>query len=394
MVTGKKHILHIITRFIPGGADENTLYTIRGLDKTRFQVDLMVGGESDVGFVGLAQPDAKIIWLPELVRDIAPVQDLAALAKMVRVIRKGNYDLVHTHTAKAGFLGRLAAILARCPLIVHSLHGITFHQHLPAPARRLYLQLERLVGRYTRQFIAVGDEIRQIYQEHRVGPNAAFCTIRSGFDIRPFTRVAHLPASAIQDLRRREGFGDDQILIGSVSRLEARKGHEYLLQAARLICPHQPKVRFLIAGAGPRRTALEKLTQQWRLEDSVYFLGHRIDIFNVMAMMDVLALTSLWEGLPRVLVQAAAAGRPIVTFKVEGAEEIVNDGENGFIVPAKNVVLLAEKLLFCANNLPTMRKMGKCGLNKVDSSWQIETMVKKITAVYDDLLQSFNGERN
>lgn len=374
-------MLHVITRLIRGGADENTLYTVRGLDPRRYHVDLIVGRGSETECMTGIDP-ARVRRMDSLVRDPDPIQDLLCLLQMAWIIRRGRYQIVHTHTAKAGFLGRLAAALAGTPVIIHTVHGVTFHDHLPRGQKAFYLLLERIAGRFTHQFVTVGEDVKAKYLEAGIGVARDYETIYSGMPLEDY-----LAAGQMHDLERarvRTEFGLEprHQVVAMAARLEPRKGHTYLFQAVERLRDAHPDLRVWVLGDGDHRAALEAEAATRGLSDRVRFLGHRTDLARLLAAADISVLTSLWEGLPRVLVQSAAAGRPIVTFDVEGAWEIVRDGENGFIVPTRDVDAFTGRLDTVLRDRQRARAMGQLGRTQVSDAWTVETMLDRLDALY------------
>jgi len=376
-------VLHVITRLIRGGADENTVFTVEGMDPSRYESDIVAGRGSDVSaFSERIRRCTRV--LPELVRDPHPWYDLVALFKLTRLIRRGRYDIVHTHTAKGGFLGRLASRLAGVPHVVHTLHGVTFHDHIPAPVRRVYVLMERLAAPCCDVMITVGEDVKRKYLEEAIGTRQQYVTIPSGMDTRSFEEVRSDP-SVRTDVRRELGFADDDLVIGMVSRLEPRKGYEYLFEAMRRLAPDFPRLRLLVVGEGAQHAELERLVRRLNLTERVVFAGYREDVARVISAFDIAALTSLWEGLPRVLVQYSLLERPIVTFEVEGAREVVDDGVSGWVVPLKDVDTLVDRLRRTAANPALRGEFGRRSRERVLGRWDVERMVERITAVYEDM---------
>ncbi len=390
MISGrgeKIRILHVITRLIPGGADSNTIQTVRGLDPRYYQVDLAIGVESDFAFVAQSGVPTVVI-VPDLVRNPSPWRDVKAIFQLARLMRKNRYHIVHTHTAKAGILGRFASALCATPVVVHTLHGSTFHRCMHPMTAMVYRFLERVAGHVTNQFVAVGENVRDIYIQSGVGEAERYVTIRSGFELQRFQMDVRRMALKRRQLCDELGIDEDFFIIGSASRLEPRKGQNYLLQAAKTLLQKHEDIIFLIAGDGPSAKELRLTAQSLAIEDRVLFLGHRHDIEDVMAAMDVFVLSSLWEGLPQVLVQAAALGKPIVTFDIEGAREIVHAGENGFIVPRGDVHALTQAIDYLINDRPKAAQMGEYGKKFVTFEYDKEVMVRRITALYQDLIRA------
>jgi glycosyltransferase involved in cell wall biosynthesis len=381
-------MLHIITRLVRGGADENTLYTVRGLDPTRYSVDLIVGaGSEDEALQAIG--NVTVHRLPELVRDPQPWKDLVALIKLAGHIRRGRYQIVHTHTAKAGFLGRLAAATVGAPIIVHTVHGVTFHESLPRWQRWFYLTLERVAARFTHQFVAVGEDVKAIYLRSGIGEPRTYETIYSGMPLDDYLEAGRMGEAEREALRAELGLEPRHQVLGMAARLEPRKGHAYLFQAVQRLKPAHQNLRVLILGDGALRSELEGMCRTLEIADVVRFLGHRLDLPRVLTAVDVSVLTSLWEGLPRVLVQSAAAGRPIVTFDVEGAWEVVRDGQNGFIVPTRDVDALTARLGALLADRAHARALGEAGRAHVGARWNVDTMLGRL----DDLYQRLASRR-
>lgn len=388
-------VCHVNTRFLKGGGTKNTLFTIAGLDKARYEIDLVVG--RDVYRPQVEAIDSvNLIVVESMVRNVRPLLDLQTLVALHRIFRQNRYHIVHTHIAKAGILGRMAARMAGVPIVVHSLHGITFHNGLNPILRGLYISLERLTASLTDFFVPVGEDLRNRYIEQGIGHPSKYVVIHSGMDLGQFFAAGELADEDIQDKKIELGLEPGDAVIGMVGNLEPRKGHIYLIEAAKEVVRSHPNARFLFVGEGFYREELEKAVQNRGLRDHVLFTGYRTDIAEVVATFDILALTSLWEGLPQVLVQAAAVGKPIVTFDVEGAREVVKDGVNGFIVPLKDVNQLVERIDYLLSDLDRARQMGLRGRELVDDSWSVEAMVQQTDALYQRLLRergiaSFSG---
>jgi glycosyltransferase involved in cell wall biosynthesis len=374
-------MLHIITRLVRGGADENTVYTVRGLDKRRYVVDLAVGDGSELEHFGLLE-DIGVHVVRELVRDPHPLKDLVALIKLAMLIRRGRYHIIHTHTAKAGFLGRLAAALVGTPIVIHTVHGVTFHAHLPPALRWFYLGLERVAARFTHQFVAVGEDVKNIYLRSGVGKAQAYETIYSGMPLRDYLEAGRMGEAERIALRAELGFEPRHQVVLMAARLEERKGHAFLFQAVQRLKFDHPDLRVLILGDGHYRSRLETQCRLLAISEIVTFMGHRQDLPRILAAADISVLTSLWEGLPRVLVQSAAAGKPIVTFDVEGAWEIVRDGRNGFVVPSRDVETFTHRLESLLLDREHARALGAAGPDQVSTQWAVETMLERLDDLY------------
>lgn len=381
--TPKIKMCHISTRFLRGGGAKNTFLTIKGLDKDLFDIHLIIG--RDVYWNQLDQlENIKIIQLKSLVRDPHIIQDIRCLFSLFKIIKKNRYDIVHTHIAKAGFIGRLAAWAAGVPIIIHSIHGITFPPTINAIVRKLYIILEKVAASITTHFIPVGTNLRASYLEKRIGRPDQHTVIRSGMDLRYFRR-AKQNGKVTNVLRKELRIAPTDVVIGYVAALEPRKGHLFAIIAAERIVKERPDAKFLFVGEGDLKDELIEITLAKGLENNVILTGYRNDIAEVMALFDVKMFTSLWEGLPQVLVQSCTVGIPIVSFDTNGVREIVEDGYNGFVVPMKDVDALIERICLLLNNKTLAVQMGLNGRAIVGKEWEVSTMVGKTSKLYQSL---------
>lgn len=392
-------VLHIITRLANGGAAENTIYSVNGLNRSRYAVDLAIGGSPGDDEIDQVEKlriadDVRVFRVPGLVRDPG-LGEIKALYALRRIIRDGGYRIVHTHGAKAGILGRMAARREAVPVIINGIHGHTFSQQMNPIARALYRTIERRVARYTTHFVTVGDDLRRQYIDAGVGTPDTFSVIHSGMELERFTAAGAMPASSRDQDRAEWGVEPHHVLVVNVSRMEPRKGHRFFLEAAAALSGELSKesptaggakLRFMIVGDGPEEAALREQAARLGIADRVIFTGYRTDVERFFAMADVVALTSLWEGLPRVLVQAAATGKPAVTFACDGAAEVVADGETGFVVGMRDVAALTERLRSLVESAELRARMGVRAKSMVNESWTVEAMVTQIEALYEGLV--------
>lgn len=386
----KIKVLHIITRLANGGADENTLYTINGLEPSKYDIDLMIGEENDPVMMNnlKLRNGIQLIKINGLVRDISPINDIKALFNIYKVIKKNQYDIVHTHIAKAGVLGRLAAKIAGVPYIVHGIHGITFPKTINPFLRFLFKSIEKFCGRFTDVFIPVGEDIKQKYLNAGIGKPEQYYTIYSGMELDRFYKAGNYSKDKINKIKNELGITEDEIVVGNVSKIQKRKGYKYYLEVANKLVKQYKNVKFLIVGSGPHEHEIKRQTKEMKLNENVIFTGYRTDVENMFAIFDIKVLTSLWEGLPRVLVQAAAVGKPIVSFDVDGVWEIVENGKNGFIVPMKDIDAMTEKIKILIENETLRKKMGQFSREKVSNLWSVEKMVDSIDKVYQNLINN------
>jgi glycosyltransferase involved in cell wall biosynthesis len=381
-------VCHINTRHLRGGGAKATSHLLCGLDKSCFDVHFVVGDEVDWDQLdALAGEGVKVTVIDDLVRPIRTVQDWRALVQLCRFIQSQRFDIVHTHYAKGGVLGRWAAYVEKVPIIVHSLHGSTFHRFYSPVSRRVNVALERCLGRLTSHYVSVSQALKNSYLGQGISEPERYSVIRSGMDLDAFREAGNLSTSALGAKRGELGLKADDLVVGHVARFVDGKGHECFIDAARLIARQHPKAKFLLVGDGPEEPRLRQLVKGCGLDEVLTFTGYREDAAEIIACLDVMMCTSLWEGLSQVWVQAAAVGRPIVAFDVGSTGEVVRDGLNGFVVPLGDTVQLAEKTAYLLSDLDHARKMGMKGKDIIGDSWSVETMVQQTEDLYQRLLR-------
>lgn len=382
----KLRVCHISTRFLRGGGTKNTLYTLRGLDTARYELALIVG--RDVFWDQMETiSTVRVFQVPSLRREINPILDPVALLSIYRLIRRHRYDIVHTHTAKAGMLGRWAARLAGTPLIVHGLHGTTFHPGLSSLVRRIFVTLERVTGSFTDSFISVGEDLRDRYLQEGIASPDRYAVVRSGMELDEFFEIGAWSEEEVAEKRRELGLDPHAPVIGYVANLEPRKAHVRAIEVVEELIASHPRIQVLFVGEGFHRNALEEMVAGRGLEDHIFFTGYRKDIAEVIGSFDIKIFTSQWEGLPQVLVQSAAAGKPIVSFEVEGVREVVHDGVNGFVVSLNDGSAMVDRIRTLLDDLDEARTMGGRGPAIIGDEWLIETMVERTAELYERLLK-------
>ena len=380
-------VLHIITRMIVGGAQENTLLSVEGLDcLPEYEVTLASGVDNgpEGDLLTRARRTTRLLIVPELGRSINPLSDLKAFWKLYRLIRKGRYHIVHTHSSKAGVLGRLAAKLAGTPLIVHTLHSLVFHEYQPWIINRLWWAVKKICAPATDHFISVSRIISQKAVAAGIDKPEKFTTIYSGMELDWFLKAQVDPIA----IRREFGIPEDAPVVGKIARLFPLKGHDQLLDAAPAIVERHPAVRFFFIGDGVLYDHLRKRASDAGILDNFVFAGlvERERIPAMLSAMDILVHTSLREGLARALPQALAMGKPCVSFDIDGAPEVVVAGETGYIVRPGDTIELSNAVSRLLADPQLRARMGEAGRRLVDPAFRAETMVKEISAVYEMLI--------
>ena len=377
----KLRVLHIITHLAVGGATENTLTTCRLGDPERVESATLAGPTSDqeAELADTARDwGVTVHTLPSLVRPISPLADLRAYRDMVAWLRRDKWDVVHTHGSKAGILGRLAAKKAGVPVIIHTVHGWGHHDRQHPIERGILVAAERYTAGITDTMIVVADANRAKGMSDNIGRREQYVTIHSGIDIARYRDVV-VDRDA---LRASLGIPKDALVVGTVSRLAPQKAPGDFVKMASMIHAKRPDVHFVFVGGGPMQAEFEADVKAAGLVDVVHLAGYRKDVPEMLRTFDIFALSSLWEGLPRVFAQAMCAGLPIVATNVDGAPEAVFEGENGYLVPAGQPEQLADRTLRLLEDDGLRRRMGARGMEIVDPGFSDREMVKQIEEVY------------
>lgn len=372
---------------IIGGAQENTLHTCRDQAELHGDQVTLITGPSEGPEGSLLERTERIpfstILVPDLIRSIRPVRDWKALRQLTRLLRELRPDIVHTHSSKAGILGRLATSRLGIP-VVHTIHGAAFHYGQSLVAYRSYVALERLAARWTDRFISVCDDMTREYVEAGVADPERFTTVYSGFDVEPFLAPPRDP----ELIRSEWGFSTGEVVVGKIGRLFHLKGHEFVLRAAPAIISRAPQVRFLFVGDGILRDTFEREIRAAGLERHFVFTGlvPPTRIPELMHAMDIVVHTSQWEGLARVLPQGLVAAKPVISFDVGGAREVVIPGETGFLLPRDSVDELAQAVVTLAGDAELRRRLGEKGRELCAERFRHQFMTDRIREVYRRVL--------
>jgi glycosyltransferase involved in cell wall biosynthesis len=381
-------IAHIITRMIVGGAQENTLLCCRDLVRTFGDDVLLITGPS-LGPEGSLLDRVAAERIPcevisSLRRPIHPLRDWIAYRHIRRVLRRYQPDVVHTHSAKGGMLGRRAAFSLRTAAIVHTVHGAPFHPYQSWAAREFVRWCECRAAGWCHKFISVADAMTDLLVQGGVAPREKFVTIESGMEVEPLLAAGAHRAAA----RERLGYDDHHIVVGKIARLFHLKGHEYLIDAARRVAGRFPQIRFLLIGDGVLHDRLVRQIHRHALDEHFQFIGlvppHEIPPW--IAAMDLLVHTSLREGLARALPQALLVGRPVVSFDVDGAREVVDHERTGLLVPPRDVAALAAAIEQLAGDPAARNRLAAVGRTDCQHRFRHERMTQRLREVYGELL--------
>jgi len=385
---GRLRVVHVITRMIVGGAQENTLESCARVSPEVVDSTLVSGPQTGAEGSLLEETTRRGVRLvveATLRREIAPWHDLRALVRLTRLLRAERPAVVHTHSSKAGILGRAAARLAGVPVVVHTVHGWGFHDHQHPAVRRAYVLAERLAARWSDALVVVADSDRAKGRAEGIGRPEQYRLIRSGVDLDPF----RAPGTDRAEARRRLGVPVEGPLVGAVGRLSPQKDPLALVRVlARLVGEH-PGLHAAIVGDGPLRAEVEALAADLGVADRLVLPGLRRDVAQILPAFDALAFTSGWEGLPRVIPQAMAAGVPIASYAVDGAVEALGEGPDrppaGLLVESGDEEGLAKALssvLADPDLAATLADRGRAASHEFDLSG----MIDQLTALYAEQL--------
>ncbi|MFL5955228.1 MAG: glycosyltransferase [Gaiellaceae bacterium] len=381
-------ILRVIARLNMGGPALHVSYLSRGLETRGYHTTLVAGrlarGEDSMAFVA-EELGVDVLALAELHREVSPIYDPAAVSRLVREIRRVRPHILHTHTAKAGAVGRAAALIAggaRPPVIVHTYHGHVLRGYFDPVRTQFFRETERVLARHTTRLIAVGPEVRDDLVALGVAPAEKFSVIRLGIDLE--SRV--VAGGQRDEYRRLLGIPNDRFVVGWIGRMTAiKRVPDVLLSFARLLDLGVDATLCLV-GDGPDRDAVEELAKELGIAKHVLSLGYQRDVSPYYALFDALVLPSANEGTPVVAIEALAAARPVVATRVGGVPDVVTEGEDGFLAGVGDVDAIADRLARLARDPALRTRMGERGRELVVPRYRVERLVDDVDQLYRELL--------
>lgn len=384
-------VAHIITRLIIGGAQENTILNCEDLmSDYGDEVLLIVGPTSgpEGTLMDRAVRTIPTIVLPHLIRNISPYYDIAAYREIKYALQQFRPDVVHTHSAKAGILGRVAAWNLGVRVVVHGVHGAPFYPFQHFAVREFYKYCERWAARRCHVMISVADAMTDLMVTGKVAPKEKFVTVYSGMEVEPFLESEKFRIS----VRKQFGFSENHLVVGKIARLFRLKGHEFVIAAAKSIIEQIPNIRFLFVGDGILTEQYRNKIKQLGLDNYFVFSGlvppDRIPA--MISAMDIVVHTSLREGLARVLPQSLLAGKPVVSYDIDGAREVVLNGKTGFLLPPQSVTELTDAVVRLAENPILRNEMGQTGRQLFSQQFDHHYMTRQIRKIYQTVSE-FGG---
>ncbi len=380
-------IARVIARLNIGGPAVHVTLLSKRLGPPRYQSTLICGkigpAEGDMSYLARREGVEPVV-IPELGRELSPIRDMVALFKLWRLFLKLRPHIVHTHTAKAGFLGRLAARLAGVPVIVHTFHGHVLRGYFGPLKSRLFLELERLSARYTSAIITLSERLQDELVEYGVAPPERFVVVPLGLDLRPFAETPRHSGA----FRRELGLGSGIPLVGVIGRLVPIKAHDVFLKAAERVLKSLPDAHFVIVGDGELRGELEALAGRMGLGGSVTFTGWIDDLRPVYSDLDVLVISSRNEGTPVSVIEAMAAGVPVAVTRVGGLPDLVEDGWTGMLAPPDDPDALAESIRRLLTDRELAEDIAKRARPMAIERFSIERLIDDLDSLYTSLLEA------
>ncbi len=384
MAVKKIKVYHVITRMIIGGAQENTLYTVEGLhDDPRFDVKLITGPA--VGREGELLSRARrkgiaIEEIPLLRRAINPLKDTSTLFRLYRIFKKERPHIVHTHSSKAGILGRLAARMAQVPVIIHTIHGLPFHPYQNSFQNSMYVFLEKLCTRFSDKIIVVANAMRDSCLRNGISTRDRYIRIFSGMETETFTGAKHLR----NEIRGKYGINKNDFVILKIARLFPLKGHSDVVAAAPELCRKYPDLKFMFVGDGVLQEKIETKIRKNGLEKRFVFTGlvPPEEIPGCLAAADAVVHTSYREGLARVLPQGLLSGKPVISYDIDGAPEVIENGINGKLVPPGSIRDLVRAVSRVHDDYGLYENNVEMAVSALSERFSVENMVKDIINCY------------
>jgi glycosyltransferase involved in cell wall biosynthesis len=381
----RTHVVHLITLLEMGGAQGNTIFTVKHLDPNHYVAHLWAGRGAyfdkevkvDLDLAG------RLRFFPRLVRPIHPLFDLVAVIELWWALRKLKPKILHTHSSKAGIVGRLAGWLARVPIIIHTYHGFGFNEEQKPWTRWFFILLEKGVAKLSTQLIFVSHSNMETARQCKIGRDSQYVLIRSGVSLQSLrTRASQTDRFAVKSSLQ---IPDDAHVILTVGPFKPQKNLSDFIQLGRELLNQQKNVHLLMIGDGESRPMLEKMAKNLKMEQQVHMPGWRKDMPEILSISDIFVLTSLWEGLPRALVESMAMGIPAVCYETDGVTDLLSRG-GGFLAKKKDREALTQSVLTLLNDNALRAKCSAQAKDLIGMEFEINYMVRQQEALYAELL--------
>lgn len=374
----KIKVCHVITKLELGGAQKVALHIVSGLDREKFIPVLITGKGGLLDKEAAELKGVRVYFISTLIRQIRPCRDVLGFFGILKILLKERPGIVHTHSSKAGILGRWAAFAAGVPVIMHTIHGFGFNDRQKGIFRSILIWAERVTAKITDRLIVVTKEDKEKGLKHGIGTEEKYILIRAGIEVEAYKNLKIDRARKKGEL----GISPDRKVVTTVGPFKPQKNLKDFIEVAKKIHERSPDVLFLMAGDGEQREDIEFLIYAYGLKENVKLLGWREDIAEILAVSDVFVMTSLWEGLPRTILEAMCMKLPVVANAVDGVKEIVKDGVNGYLTEPFDVERMAEIALRLLNDKSLRDAIGQRNFEKMTQEFDINRMLKDYEALY------------
>ena len=376
----KIKLLHVITHLPIGGAQDNTLYTVELLNKDKYDISLSCNLNGELVSRAKKVKHLKLYDVPNLRREVSIINDIRAFLHLYKLIKKENFTIIHTHSSKAGFLGRIAAMLNKTPIVIHTIHGFAFHDYMNLFKKNIFVYLEKLSAKWTHGLVTVSNLNKKKVVDLGIAPIGKLKNIYSGIDLTLFINEKN------DQFRKELNLDSSNLLIGSVGRLSNQKDPITMIEAFCIVFKRFPNAHLTLVGDGELYDEILIKIDQLQLNGRVHLTGNKNDPWKIYNSLDLFIMSSIYEGLGRSITEALSCGVPVVCTSVEGVPEIVRDNETGILVPPKDPGALANGIIRLLNDMDNARKMAEEGRKFVNENFDVKKMVDDIDTLYDALL--------
>lgn len=379
-----RRVCHVITKPELGGAQLSTLDILSGLPRDKYSISVITSpkGLLKPEFEKLTLKEIKPYFSPFLVRQINPLVDILALIHIYLIYRCNRIDIVHTHSSKAGIIGRWAAKLAGVPFVIHTVHGWSFNEYQNFLKKSFFILLEKITAKFTAKIICVSQRDMQTALKYKIAPENKLVFVKYGIQVDRFKNQSNNAAQKKKEL----GIMNNDPVVGMLACLKPQKSPLDYINAAIRIHEEMPNVNFLLVGDGILRTRCEKLLSKSSLDGRFIFTGWRRDIPEILDILDLMVLTSKWEGMPIAVIEALCKGCPVVATDIGGTRELVKDGITGYLTKPGSYEETAEKVLKILKDPERLNSMKKNAVFSIDNSFNVNRMVNEIESLYQMLL--------
>ena len=376
----KIKLLHVITHLPIGGAQDNTLYTVELLNKDKYDISLSCNLNGELVSRAKKVKHLKLYDVPNLRREVSIINDIRAFLYLYKLIKKENFTIIHTHSSKAGFLGRVAAMLNKTPIVIHTIHGFAFHDYMNSFKKNIFIYLEKLSAKWTHGLVTVSNLNKKKVVDLGIAPIEKLKNIYSGIDLTLFINEKN------DQFRKELNLDSNHLLLGSVGRLSNQKDPITMIEAFCIVIKRFPNAHLTLVGDGELRDEILIKIDQLQLNGRVHLTGNKNDPWKIYHSLDLFIMSSIYEGLGRSITEALSCGVPVVCTSVEGVPEIVRDNKTGILVPPKDPGALANGIIKSLNDMDNARAMAEEGRKFVNENFDVKKMVDDIDKLYDTLL--------